>query len=33
MPENALYYVNQSFLSTVKNGDIAVIIKTLYLVN
>ena len=23
MPENALYYVNQSFLSTVNNGDIA----------
>ena len=23
MPENALYYVNQSFLSTVKSGDIA----------
>ena len=23
MPENALYYVNQSFLSTVKNDDIA----------
>ena len=23
MPENTLYYVNQSFLSTVKNGDIA----------
>ena len=23
MPENVLYYVNQSFLSTVKNSDIA----------
>ena len=23
MPENALYYINQSFLSTVKSGDIA----------
>ena len=23
MPENTLYYVNQSFLSTVKSGDIA----------
>ena len=23
MPENTLYYVNQSFLSTVNNGDIA----------
>ena len=23
MPENVLYYINQSFLSTVKNGDIA----------
>lgn len=23
MPENMLYYVNQSFLSTIKNGDIA----------
>ena len=33
MPENILYYVNQSFLSTVKNSDIAIIIKTLYLVN
>ena len=23
MPDNTLFYVNQSFLSTVKNGDIA----------
>ena len=23
MPENTLFYVNQSFLSIVKNGDIA----------
>ena len=27
MPENCLYYVNQAFLSTVKNGDIAMYVQ------
>ena len=27
MPENSLFYVNQAFLSTVKNGDIAMYVQ------
>ena len=27
MPENCLFYVNQKFLSTVKNGDIAMYVQ------
>ena len=27
MPENCLYYVNQAFLSTVKNSDIAMYVQ------
>ena len=27
MPENTLYYINQAFLSTVKNGDIAMYVQ------
>ena len=30
MPENCLYYVNQAFLSTVKDGDIANVCSKLY---
>ena len=27
MPENSLFYVNQAFISTVKNGDIAMYVQ------
>lgn len=33
MPENTLFYVNQAFISTVKNGEIAMYIQNLYLDN
>ena len=31
MPENTLYYVNQAFISTVKNGDIAMYVQNFIL--
>ena len=30
MPENTLFYVNQAFISTVKNGEIAMYIQKFY---
>ena len=29
MPENTFYYVNQAFISTVKNGDLAMYVQNL----